>query len=186
MLTKFELNIPANIGANLGEPSPYTEIRAGEVVIELGSDNMDKISASPGSADVVISAVAPHVVRNKEQLFKEIFRVLKPYGRFSVSDIVVHEKIPPRLKNAIQIYMSGESELMEKETYLELVENNGFMAVQVTQAEPIDIPFTALNQYLSEEEIRQFEGIMLNIQRITVVGEKSCCGPTAVICTVEC
>jgi ubiquinone/menaquinone biosynthesis C-methylase UbiE len=157
---------------------PLGRIEEGNVVIELGSDSAETIAAPPNYADVVTSSSMINSASNREQLFKEIFRVLKPYGRFYISDLVLRRELPGNLA------YSGH--LLENEKYLELIEASGFMAVRIKEEEFIETNERLAKEFFSEEEINIYGMNNIELSRITVMAEKSCCGPVAIICRVEC
>jgi ubiquinone/menaquinone biosynthesis C-methylase UbiE len=64
--------------------------------------------------DVIVSNCVLNLVPNKELAFKEMFRVLKPGGHFSVSDIVLDGNLPDQLKNAAEMYAGCVSGAIQK------------------------------------------------------------------------
>jgi len=186
MLTRTDLKNPGQLIMNSGFPAQFVDVREGDVVVELGSDGIEKIAALSNSADVVISNSVLKTASNKDQLFKEIYRVLKPYGQFCLSDLVVTEELPANVERAMNLYMGSSGGLMKKGKYLECIEMNGFMAVRIREEELINIDPHDLKGHLSEEEIANFGSRKFQMSRITVMAEKSCCGPVALTCNVEC
>jgi SAM-dependent methyltransferase len=78
---------------------------------QLGLDNVDPrlgyaedLPAETGSIDVVISNGVINLTPDKQQVVREIWRVLKPGGRFQIADIVVHKEVPQDAKDDINLW----------------------------------------------------------------------------------
>ena len=116
-------------------------------------------------------------------MIKEIYRVLKPGGHFSISDIVLEGVLPKEIKEAAEMYAGCVAGAIEKKDYLELIEANGFKNITVQKDKPISIPDDILKQYLSAEQLAAFKQSGTGIRSITVYADKpveekkSCCGP---------
>jgi SAM-dependent methyltransferase len=124
------------------------------------------------SADVVVSNCVLNLVPNKDQVFKEIFRVLKPGGHFSISDVVLVGKLPDKLKNEAEMYAGCVSGAIQKETYLELIQINGFKDLRIQKEKPIIIPDDILQNYLTAEELYEFKSGNTGIFSISVFAVK--------------
>lgn len=110
--------------------------------------------------------------RTKDGVFKEIYRVLKPGGHFSISDIVLIGQLPASIKNVAGMYSGCVSGAIQKQVYLELIENNGFTNTTIQKEKVIIIPDDILQNYLSEDEIAAFKNSGTGIFSITVYAEK--------------
>jgi SAM-dependent methyltransferase len=123
-----------------------------------------------------------NLVPNKDGVFKEIYRTLKPGGHFSISDIVLVGNLPDNIKNTAEMYAGCVSGAIQKEVYLELIETNGFTNITIQKEKAIRIPDDILQNYLSAEEINSFKNSGTGIFSITVYAEKpiekeACCAP---------
>jgi ubiquinone/menaquinone biosynthesis C-methylase UbiE len=118
------------------------------------------------------------LVPNKDEVIKEIFRVLKPGGHFSISDIVLVGELPANIQDAAEMYAGCVSGAIQKQVYLEMIDNNGFINVHVQKEKAIILPDDILSNYLSGEEINSFKKSGTGIYSITVYAEKplACCG----------
>jgi len=136
---------------------------------------------SANVADVVVSNCVLNLVPNKDAVMKEIYRVLKPGGHFSISDIVLEGNLPPAIQQAAEMYAGCVSGAIQKQVYLDLIHNNGFTKVTVQKEKAIIVPDDILSGYLSADEIKAFKNSGTGIYSITVYAEKpaatSCCGP---------
>ena len=71
---------------------------------------------------------------NKNAVFSEIFRVLKPGGHFCISDVVLVGALPQALKKDAEMYAGCVSGAIQKEVYMELIHANGFEQVTIQNA----------------------------------------------------
>lgn len=146
--------------------------------VEFRQGDIEKIPVSANTADVIVSNCVLNLVPNKDEVFKEIFRVLKPGGHFSISDVVLVGDLPGALHKAAEMYAGCVSGAIQKDVYLELINSNGFINITLQKEKPINIPDDILKNYLDEEELRNFKVGNTGIFSITVYAEKSksCCG----------
>lgn len=144
--------------------------------------DIEQIPVTDNTADVIVSNCVLNLVPNKEGVFKEIFRVLKPGGHFSISDIVLVGELPVNIKNASEMYAGCVAGAIQKNDYLQLIEASGFRNIQLQKEKTITIPADILSNYLTGEQIESFEKSGTGIFSVTVyaekpVAQKSCCGP---------
>ena len=105
-------------------------------------------------------------------IFQECFRVLKPGGHFSISDIVLVGDLPKALKEDAEMYAGCVAGAIQKEEYLKHISDQGFVNVNIQKEKPITIPEDILSKYLDEEMIKQFNSDNVGIFSITVYAEK--------------
>jgi ubiquinone/menaquinone biosynthesis C-methylase UbiE len=122
-------------------------------------------------------------VPNKDAVIKEIYRVLKPGGHFSISDIVLEGALPSKWKEVAELYAGCVSGAIQKQVYLELIEAAGFKNIILQKDKPIIIPDDILVNHLTAEEIQAYKNGNTKITSITVYAEKpltekaACCEP---------
>jgi arsenite methyltransferase len=148
--------------------------------IEFRAGDIEKMPLPSNIADVVLSNCVLNLVPNKDGVFKEIFRVLKPGGHFSISDIVLIGELPENIRKPAEMYSGCVSGAIQKQDYMELIELNGFKNIGIQKEKAIDIPDDILSNYLSAAEIDQFKNSGTGIFSISVFGEKKaepCCVP---------
>jgi SAM-dependent methyltransferase len=151
--------------------------------VEFRQGDIEKMPVTANVADVVVSNCVLNLVPDKDGVFKEIFRVLKPGGHFSISDIVLEGNLPPKIQHAAEMYAGCVSGAIQKQVYMELITINGFANVTIQKERAIIIPDDILSGYLSAEEIADFKGSSTGIYSITVYAEKPkdgtepCCPP---------
>lgn len=147
--------------------------------VEFRQGDIEKMPVTANTADVIVSNCVLNLVPNKNNVFKEIFRVLKPGGHFSISDVVLVGNLPEALRKDAEMYAGCVSGAIQKEVYLELIHANGFSNVTLQKEKAIVIPDDILINYLSAAEIASFKAGNTGIFSITVFAEKpkACCGP---------
>lgn len=148
--------------------------------VEFRQGDIEKMPVSANTADVIVSNCVLNLVPNKDGVFKEIKRVLKPGGHFSISDIVLVGTLPSKIREAAEMYAGCVSGAIQKQAYLELIEINGFQHITIQKEKPIIVPDDILKDYLNTEEIEQFKKSGTGIFSITVFAQKSaeaCCAP---------
>ena len=151
--------------------------------VEFRQGDIEQMPVTSNIADVVVSNCVLNLVPNKENVIKEIYRVLKPGGHFSISDIVLEGSLPAKWKEVAELYAGCVSGAIQKQVYLELIEAAGFKNVQLQKDKPIHIPDDILTNHLSAEEIQDYRNGGAKITSITVYAEKPvvaeapCCAP---------
>ena len=148
-----------------------TEVR-GFNNVEFRQGDIEKMPLTSNVADVIVSNCVLNLVPDKDAVIKEIFRVLKPGGHFSISDIVLEGELPKQIKEAAEMYAGCVSGAIQKQVYLELIEANGFKNIIIQKEKTIVIPDDILKNYLSEEALANFKSGNIGIFSITVYAEK--------------
>ena len=147
--------------------------KLGYVNVEFRQGDIENIPVSANVADVIVSNCVLNLVPNKDKVFKEIFRVLKQGGHFSISDVVLIGNLPEALRKDAEMYAGCVAGAIQKEVYLGLIKANGFSNITIQKEKPINIPDDILRNYLNEEELKSFESGNTGIFSITVYAEKS-------------
>ncbi|HYJ39055.1 MAG TPA: arsenite methyltransferase [Chitinophagaceae bacterium] len=156
--------------------------------VEFRLGDIESMPVSSNVADVVVSNCVLNLVPNKHLAFSEMFRVLKPGGHFSISDIVLTGELPPKLKEAAEMYVGCVSGAVLKKDYLSIIEEAGFKNIVIQKEKSISIPDSILLNYLKEEELQLLKQSGTSISSITVYAEKvakdarNCCEPGSGCC----
>lgn len=226
-------NPEADLGLGCGLPTAFAGIKAGDVVVDLGSGagndcfiarhetgpegkvigidftpemidkarqnaeargfnnvefrqgDIEKMPLTSAVADVVVSNCVLNLVPNKLGVMQEIFRVLKPGGYFSISDIVLVGNLPEALQKDAEMYAGCVSGAIQRQEYLDIIAACGFEAIDVQKEKAINIPRDILQNYLSDAEITAFQQGSTGIFSITVSAQKpqtTACAPGAGCC----
>jgi len=147
--------------------------------VEFRLGDIEQMPVTSDMADVVVSNCVMNLVPDKPKAFGEIFRILKPGGHFSISDIVLDGELPEKLRKAAEMYAGCVSGAIQQSDYLQIIKDAGFSNISVQKEKPIIVPNDILKNYLSEDEILAYHNSNISIFSITVYGEKkkTCCGP---------
>src|SRR3954470_2508666 len=140
--------------------------------VEFRQGDIEKMPVSANIADVIVSNCVLNLVPNKDGVIKEIYRVLKPGGHFSISDIVLEGQLPKEIREAAEMYAGCVAGAIQKQVYLELIEANGFKNITVQKDKAVIIPDDILSQYLTPDQIVAFKQSGTGIRSITVYAEK--------------
>ncbi|MFZ6051365.1 arsenite methyltransferase [Halocola ammonii] len=147
--------------------------------VEFRQGDIEEMPVAENSADVIVSNCVLNLVPNKKQVFKEMYRVLKTGGHFSISDIVLVGELPEKLHTDAEMYAGCVSGAIQKDEYLQFIHDAGFKNVTIQKEKAIDIPNDILSKYLNEPEIKDFKSGKTGVFSITVNAEKqeACCEP---------
>ena len=156
--------------------------------VEFRLGDIDDMPVTSNFADVIVSNCVLNLVPNKHKVISEIFRVLKPGGHFSISDIVLEGELPSKWKEVAELYAGCVSGAIQKSNYLEIIGETGFANITLQKDKPIIIPDNILANYLTKEEISSYKNGQTKITSITVYAEKpakddrNCCEPGSTCC----
>lgn len=152
--------------------------------VEFRLGDIENIPIAANRADVVISNCVLNLVPDKRRAFEEMFRILKPGGHFSVSDVVLKGELPDGLRNDAEMYAGCVSGAIQMDTYLQLLHDVGFTTITVQKQKRVELPDDILANYLSADEIVAMRGGQTGILSITVYGEKpaATCAPGSGCC----
>ncbi len=140
--------------------------------VEFRHGDIDDLPISDNSVDVVVSNCVLNLVPDKLKVIREIFRVLKPGGHFSISDIVLIGDLPEALQKDAEMYAGCIAGAIQKEEYLGYLRSTAFEEITVQKEKTITIPEDILERYLSTNEIVEFQSGNTGIFSITVYANK--------------
>jgi SAM-dependent methyltransferase len=140
--------------------------------VEFRLGEIERLPVDAKTVDVVISNCVLNLVPDKAQAFAEMFRVLRPGGRFCVSDIVATGALPPGVREAAGLYVGCIAGAMPESEYLRSLEAAGFQEVVIVKATPIELPDEALSPHMPDAEIHTFRASGATLRSVTVVGAK--------------
>jgi SAM-dependent methyltransferase len=114
--------------------------------VEFRSGDIEKLPVEDSSIDVIISNCVINLSPDKESVFKESFRVLKPGGRLMVSDLVLAKDLSKELRDSVEAYVGCFAGAIKKDEYLKLITLAGFRDVKVISESsyPVDAMFDNL------------------------------------------
>ena len=156
--------------------------------VEFRQGDIEDMPITSNKADVIVSNCVLNLVPNKHKVFSEIYRVLKPGGHFSISDIVLEGGLPEKWRQVAELYAGCVAGAIQKKDYLGIINETGFTNITLQKDKTIIIPEDILANYLSPAEIEEYKNSNLRIASITVYAEKpakderKCCEPGSGCC----
>lgn len=168
--------------------TPAMVDKANENITKLGFKNVqfrlgqiEKMPVTSNKADVIISNCVLNLVPDKMAAFREMSRVLKPGGHFSVSDIVLSGPLPEPILKAAELYAGCVAGASLKSDYLQMLEDADFINIRVDKEKVIELSDELLKNYMNDAEIAEFRAAGSKVLSINVYGEKRksiccCCG----------
>ena len=107
--------------------------------VEFRLGEIENLPAADNSVDVILSNCVVNLVPDKRKAFNETFRVLKPSGRFIISDIVLTKELPETIRHSIEAYVGCIAGASLMEEYLTVIKEAGFGEVKIVE----DVSFPA-------------------------------------------
>jgi len=157
--------------------------KAGVENVEFVKGEIENIPLPDNSVDVVISNCVINLSADKNRVLREAFRVLKPGGRFAVSDVVTRGEAPPEVRESMLLWVGCIAGALEEREYIGRLAKTGFESIELEPTCIYDIEDA--RQFLSGEGIDvdaiapQVEGkFMSAFIRAVKPSGKECCGPT--------
>lgn len=147
--------------------------------VEFRQGDIEKMPITANVADVIVSNCVLNLVPDKKAVFSEIYRILKPGGHFSISDVVLIGELPDRLRHDAEMYAGCVAGAIQKNDYLGYIHDQGFVNVVIQKEKAIHIPDDILANYLNASELQHYKQGDTGIFSITVYAEKpaACCAP---------
>ncbi len=119
--------------------------KSGLANVEFLKEEIENIPLPDNSVDVIISNCVINLSGDKDRVMREAFRVLKPGGRFAVSDVIVRGEVPAEVRKSMELWVGCIAGALEEMDYVKLLAKAGFDAIDI---EPTRI--------YSIEDARQF------------------------------
>jgi arsenite methyltransferase len=157
--------------------------KAGVTNVEFLKGEIEHIPLPDNSVDVVISNCVINLSADKAQVLREAFRVLKPGGRFAVSDVVTRGEILPEIRKNVLLWVGCIAGALDEQDYRKKLEDAGF--------EHVDVEPTRVYRVEDAREFLSGQGLDVDALAPQVDGKflsafvraekpaaKACCGPT--------
>jgi arsenite methyltransferase len=159
------------------------KVKAGVTNVEFLKGEIEHIPLPDNSVDVVISNCVINLSADKDAVLREAFRVLKPGGRFAVSDVVTRGEMPPEIRKSVLLWVGCIAGALEETEYRNKLTAAGFgeVGVEPTRIYKVEDAREFLSgQGLDVEAIAaQVDGKFLSafIRAVKPASAKTCCGP---------
>jgi arsenite methyltransferase len=167
--------------------------QAGADHVEFLKGEIENIPLPDNSVDVVISNCVINLSADKDQVLREAFRVLKPGGRFAVSDVVVQGEAPEQVRQSMLLWVGCVAGALEEQDYRRRLEAAGFSEVDFEPTRIYDIEDA--RQFLSGSGVDvdavaaqtqgRFMSAFIRATKPAASAEGSCCKPGCCSTTSE-
>ncbi|MDQ6718834.1 MAG: arsenite methyltransferase, partial [Gemmatimonadota bacterium] len=159
--------------------------RAGATNVEFLKGEIEKIPLPDNSVDVIISNCVINLSGDKRKVLAEAFRVLKPGGRFAVSDVVVRGEVPEAVKKNMELWIGCVAGALEENQFLSMLSDVGFEQpsiepTRVYNAEDAAAFLTGsgldANEFASQIDGKFLSAFVRATKPAAAAAEKTCCG----------
>ena len=140
--------------------------------VEFIQGDIEEMPLNDNLADVVVSNCVLNLVPDKQKAFAETFRILKPGAHFSISDVVIKGNLPDALKNDAEMYAGCVAGAIDRDEYMGIVREAGFIHITLQKERKIELPDELLEKYMSGEELQSFKESGTGIFSVTLYAEK--------------
>jgi arsenite methyltransferase len=107
------------------------QAKSGLTNVEFLRGEIERIPLPDGSVDVIISNCVINLSADKQQVLREAFRVLKPGGRFAVSDVVIRGEVPAAIRKSVELWVGCIAGAIEEQEYVEKLARAGFTEIGI-------------------------------------------------------
>jgi len=107
--------------------------------VEFRLGEIENLPVEDNSVDVIISNCVINLSTDKEKVFRDAYRVLKPGGKIMISDLVTEEEIPDKIKKSFEAWAECIAGALEKNEYLDTIRKAGFEKVTIVSESSYDI-----------------------------------------------
>jgi len=135
--------------------------------VEFREGEIEHLPVEGASVDVVISNCVINLSPDKPQVFREVFRVLKPGGKMMVSDIVLNRPLPESYRNDENLYIACLAGALLREDYLGAIRSAGFASVE-TLTDRLYAASSVCDDPITDEVADSLEGVASSITVMAV------------------
>ena len=107
--------------------------------VEFLKGEIESIPLPDNTVDVIISNCVINLSGDKDQVLREAFRVLKPGGRFAVSDVVVRGDVSPEIRRNVELWVGCVAGALQDTEYIDKLTQAGFAAIEIEPTRVYDI-----------------------------------------------
>jgi arsenite methyltransferase len=157
--------------------------RAGVANVEFLKGEIENIPLPDNSVDVIISNCVINLSADKDRVLREAFRVLKPGGRFAVSDVVTRGEMLPEIRQSVLAWVGCIAGALEEDEYRTKLAGAGFAQIEIEPTRiyrPEDAREFLAGQGIDAAAIApQVDGKFMSafIRALKPLAENTCCGP---------
>jgi len=147
--------------------------RGGYANVEFRLGEIENLPAADNSVDAVISNCVINLAPDKERVFSEAHRVLRPGGRLMVSDLVLLKELPQAIKSSVEAYVGCIAGAMLRDGYLDAMRKAGLTGVKILQQTSFPVELIADDETtkalmkdlkLTDNEVRDLASSVVSVK----------------------
>jgi len=115
-------------------------VKGGYRNVDFRLGDIEALPVDDGSVDVVISNCVINLTPDKRRVFAEMYRVMKPGGRFSISDVVTYGEMPESIRKDVALWTGCIAGAMDHDEYQQIIREASFAEVRVASSVEYDYP----------------------------------------------
>jgi arsenite methyltransferase len=158
------------------------KIKSGLTNVEFLKGEIENIPLPNDTVDVIVSNCVINLSGDKDRVLREAFRVLKPGGRFAISDVVVRGEVPQEIRKSMELWVGCVAGALSETEYREKLTSAGFESVDIEVTRVYDI--NDAREYLRASGIDgdavasqvQDKFVSAFVRAVKPMQSKSCCG----------
>src|SRR5499425_1288804 len=159
-------------------------VKSGLTNVEFLKGEIENIPLPNDSVDVIVSNCVINLSGDKDRVLREAFRVLKPGGRFAISDVVVRGEVPQEIRKSMELWVGCVAGALSDMEYQQKLANAGFQSIDIEATRVYDV--NDAREFLCSSGI-DADGIAAQVQdkfisafvtAVKPLQNKSCCGST--------
>jgi arsenite methyltransferase len=158
--------------------------KSGLTNVEFLRGEIENIPLPDNTVDVIISNCVVNLSGDKDRVLREAFRVLKPGGRFAISDVVVRGEVPEQIRKSMELWVGCVAGALSETEYQQKLSAAGFEAVDIeaTRVYNIDdakefLKAAGIDPHSIASQVQdKFIGAFVRATKPAAA--KACCGPT--------
>jgi len=141
------------------------QAKAGATNVEFLKGEIENIPLPAAAVDVIISNCVINLSADKRRVLKEAFRVLKPGGRFAVSDVVCRGVIPEAVRRSMELWVGCVAGALEEREYRQLLSGAGFVDIDVEPTRIYEFKDAGLEDVLWREVSGRVMGAFIRARK---------------------
>jgi SAM-dependent methyltransferase len=160
------------------------KLKSGLKNVEFLKGEIENIPLPPDTVDVIVSNCVINLSGDKDRVLREAFRVLKPGGRFAISDVVVRGEVPQEIRKSMELWVGCVAGALSETEYREKLAAAGFESVDIEPTRVYDVndarEFLCSSGIGAAEIAAQVQDKFISafVRAVKPLRDKSCCGPT--------
>lgn len=141
------------------------QAKAGATNVEFLKGEIENIPLPAATVDVIISNCVINLSADKRRVMQEAFRVLKPGGRFAVSDVVCRGEIPPAVRRSMELWVGCVAGALQEADYRRLLQDAGFVDIDVESTRVYEFKDAGIEDVLWREVSGRVMGAFIRARK---------------------